>query len=141
MSVTAPTALTLTTMTRAGACAWAHDASPDADLDHCLHWLISNAKGIIGPVPANPPATPPTSPPDELDLDSQLRIAVGRLNRRIRAEMADGDLSDGQFSVLALLFRVGPRAVGELAEAYHDGRLTDQPNWHNVNWMKERTLG
>jgi hypothetical protein len=32
-------------------------------------------------------------------------------------------------------------AVGELAEAYRDGRLTDQPNWHNVNWMKERTLG
>jgi nucleoside-diphosphate-sugar epimerase len=32
-------------------------------------------------------------------------------------------------------------AVGELAEAYRDGRLRDQPNWHNVNWMKERTLG
>jgi DNA-binding MarR family transcriptional regulator len=77
--------------------------------DHYLHWLISDAKGIIGCVPE--------TPPDDLDLDSQLRIAVGRLNRRIRAEKADGDLSDGQFSVLALLYRTGPRTVGELAEA------------------------
>jgi len=54
---------------------------------------------------------------DELDLDAQLRIAVGRLNRRIRAEKASGDLSDGQFGVLALLFRDGPHTVGQLAEA------------------------
>jgi len=32
-------------------------------------------------------------------------------------------------------------AVAELAEAYREGRLTDQPNWHNVRWMKERHLG
>jgi nucleoside-diphosphate-sugar epimerase len=32
-------------------------------------------------------------------------------------------------------------AVRELAGAYRDGRLRDQPQWHNVNWMKERTLG
>jgi nucleoside-diphosphate-sugar epimerase len=31
-------------------------------------------------------------------------------------------------------------AVGELAEAYRDGRLRDAPNWHNVKWMKERNL-
>lgn len=54
---------------------------------------------------------------EELDLDAQLRIAVGRLNRRIRAEKASDDLSDGQFSVLALLFREGPHTVGQLAEA------------------------
>jgi DNA-binding MarR family transcriptional regulator len=53
----------------------------------------------------------------ELDLDAQLRIAVGRLNRRIRAEKASDDISDGQFSVLALLFREGPHTIGELAEA------------------------
>ncbi|GAA4170452.1 MarR family transcriptional regulator [Gryllotalpicola koreensis] len=56
---------------------------------------------------------------EELDLDAQLRIAVGRLNRRIRAEKASDDLSDGQFSVLALLFRDGPHTVGQLAEAEH----------------------
>ncbi|MFC4244138.1 MarR family winged helix-turn-helix transcriptional regulator [Gryllotalpicola reticulitermitis] len=54
---------------------------------------------------------------EELDLDAQLRIAVGRLNRRIRAEKASDDISDGQFSVLAQLFREGPHTVGELAEA------------------------
>jgi nucleoside-diphosphate-sugar epimerase len=32
-------------------------------------------------------------------------------------------------------------AVRELAEAYRDGRLVDRPNWHNVRWMKEHTLG
>ena len=53
----------------------------------------------------------------ELDLDAQLRIAVARLNRRIRAEKASDDISDGQFSVLAQLFREGPHTVGELAEA------------------------
>jgi nucleoside-diphosphate-sugar epimerase len=32
-------------------------------------------------------------------------------------------------------------AIGELAEAFRDGRLTDEPNWHNVKWMKEQHLG
>lgn len=54
---------------------------------------------------------------EELDLDAQLRIAVGRLNRRIRAEKASDDISDGQFSVLAQLFREGPHTIGDLAEA------------------------
>jgi DNA-binding MarR family transcriptional regulator len=53
----------------------------------------------------------------DLDLEAQLRIAVGRLNRRIRAEKASDDISDGQFSVLAQLFREGPHTVGELADA------------------------
>ncbi len=48
-------------------------------------------------------------------LSSSLRVAVGRLSRRIRAEKADGDISDGQFSVLALLFREGPKTLGALS--------------------------
>jgi nucleoside-diphosphate-sugar epimerase len=32
-------------------------------------------------------------------------------------------------------------AIEELAAAYRDGRLTDEPPWHTVRWMKERTLG
>jgi len=32
-------------------------------------------------------------------------------------------------------------AIGELAAAYRDGRLTDQPNWYTVSWMKARHLG
>lgn len=50
------------------------------------------------------------------ELSSDLRIAVARLNRRVRAEKADGDLSDGQFSVLALLYRDGPHTLGQLSE-------------------------
>jgi nucleoside-diphosphate-sugar epimerase len=28
-------------------------------------------------------------------------------------------------------------AIGELAQAYRDGRLKDEPAWHNVPWMKQ----
>ena len=75
----------------------------------------------------------PASHP-ELDLDAQLRVAVGRLNRRIRAEKASDDLSDGQFSVLALLFREGPHTVGQLAEAE---RVTPPSMNRRVNALEE----
>jgi nucleoside-diphosphate-sugar epimerase len=32
-------------------------------------------------------------------------------------------------------------AVTELAAAYRDGRLTNQPAWHTVTWMKAHNLG
>ena len=32
-------------------------------------------------------------------------------------------------------------AVRELACAYRDGRLADEPQWHNVAWMKAQRLG
>jgi Transcriptional regulators len=50
------------------------------------------------------------------ELSTDLRIAVARLGRRVRAEKADDALSDGQFSVLALLFREGPHTLGALSE-------------------------
>jgi len=53
------------------------------------------------------------------ELSSELRIAVARLSRRVRAERADDELSDGQFSVLALLFREGPKTLGELSTHEH----------------------
>jgi DNA-binding MarR family transcriptional regulator len=53
---------------------------------------------------------------ETFQLSSDLRIAVGRLSRRVRAEKADGDLSDGQFSVLALLHREGSHTLSELSE-------------------------
>jgi nucleoside-diphosphate-sugar epimerase len=31
-------------------------------------------------------------------------------------------------------------AIREMVEAYHDGRLTDEPAWHNVKWMKQQNL-
>lgn len=49
------------------------------------------------------------------ELSSDLRVATAHLTRRVHIEKADGDLSDGQFSVLALLFREGPHTLGELS--------------------------
>ncbi|MBF4461500.1 MarR family transcriptional regulator [Rathayibacter sp. VKM Ac-2878] len=50
-------------------------------------------------------------------LAGEVRTAVGRLGRRLRQEKAQHELSDSQFSVLALLHREGPKTLGELAEA------------------------
>lgn len=46
-------------------------------------------------------------------------MATFKLARRLRAEKADDELSDGQFSVLASLHIDGPRTLGALAEREH----------------------
>ncbi|GAA0996058.1 MarR family winged helix-turn-helix transcriptional regulator [Subtercola frigoramans] len=51
----------------------------------------------------------------ETDLSSQLRQAVLRTSRRLRAEKADSELSDTQSVVLAYLYNHGPSTPGELA--------------------------
>ncbi|WP_029290719.1 MarR family winged helix-turn-helix transcriptional regulator [Cellulomonas sp. HZM] len=55
----------------------------------------------------------PTAAPT---LASELRIAVGRASRRIRAERGDAGLTDTQFSVLLWLEKRGPLTPGQLAE-------------------------
>ena len=50
------------------------------------------------------------------ELSTDLRIAVARLARRLRAEKADDEVSDSQISALALLVREGPHTLGELSE-------------------------
>ena len=50
-------------------------------------------------------------------LAADLRVALGRANRRVRAERGSAGLSDPQFSVLALLTRNGPMTPGQLADA------------------------
>ena len=50
-------------------------------------------------------------------LSGDLRSALGRLHRRLRAERGDAQLSDPMFSVLVLLDRDGPATPGQLAEA------------------------
>ena len=57
----------------------------------------------------------PTSTVPSLAAD--LRVALGRANRRVRAERGSAGLSDPQFSVLALLTRNGSMTPGQLAEA------------------------
>ncbi|AYY15145.1 MarR family transcriptional regulator [Actinobacteria bacterium YIM 96077] len=44
-----------------------------------------------------------------------MRIAIGRLNRRIRNEKEDDSLTLNQLSALGVLERRGPMPVGELA--------------------------
>ena len=57
----------------------------------------------------------PTSTVPSLAAD--LRVALGRANRRVRAERGSAGLSDPQFSVLALLTRNGSMTPGQRAEA------------------------
>lgn len=52
-------------------------------------------------------------------LAADLRVAIGRSARRIRAERSDLDLSDTQLSVLFLLDRDGPATPGDLAVHEH----------------------
>lgn len=47
-------------------------------------------------------------------LAAELRVAVMRTSRRLRAEAATGQISPGQYSVLAAIMD-GPRTVGQLA--------------------------
>jgi DNA-binding MarR family transcriptional regulator len=49
-------------------------------------------------------------------FDTELRITIQRLARRLRSERADENITDGQFSVLAALSREGARTLGELSE-------------------------
>ena len=53
------------------------------------------------------------------ELSSELRVAVNRLARRLRAEKADDALSDGQTAVLGLLSLHGPQSLGELSDREH----------------------
>ncbi len=48
-------------------------------------------------------------------LAAELRVSLMRAVRRLRAEKSDTDLSDGQYSVLALLDRDGPQTPRDLA--------------------------
>jgi DNA-binding MarR family transcriptional regulator len=54
--------------------------------------------------------------PTSRDLAGELRIAIGRASRRIRAERGEAGLTDPQFTVLAWLTKEGPLTPGQLAE-------------------------
>jgi len=49
-------------------------------------------------------------------LDDDLRLAVMRLSRRMRAERAGDDVTDGQLSVLFVLWKEGAQTLGSLSE-------------------------
>lgn len=60
---------------------------------------------------------PVPEPGDTARLASSLRLAVGRLTRRLRQAHAVGDVSLSGVSVLARLAADGPGSPGSLAEA------------------------
>ncbi len=69
-----------------------------------------------GAVPLAPGSTQPEEGDDAPTLATELRVCLLRCARRLRAEKADTDLSDSQFSVLAVLDRHGPMTPRELAD-------------------------
>src|SRR5690625_2586540 len=68
---------------------------------------------MTSPQPA--PVRPRRNPPP---LATRLRMTILRAGRRLRVESA-GSLSEGQLSVLSILFTYGPLSPGELAEREH----------------------
>lgn len=68
---------------------------------------------------------------------NDLRLAVFRLARRLRAHHTDDGLSDGQFVVLVTLHLHGPHTLTELAERE---RVSAPSMNRTVNCLEERGL-
>ena len=73
--------------------------------------------------------------PDALDDD--LRIAIMRLSRRMRLERAADDVTDGQLSVLFVLWKEGAQTLSSLSE--HE-RVTPPSMNRTVNALVEKGL-
>lgn len=71
------------------------------------------------------------------DLHDELRIAVLRLSRRMRLERVNGDVTDGQLSVLFQLAKAGPQTLGALSE---NDRVTPPSMNRTVNALVEAAL-
>jgi DNA-binding MarR family transcriptional regulator len=70
-------------------------------------------------------------------LEDDLRIAIMRLSRRMRAERAGEDVTDGQLSVLFVLWKEGPQTLSSLAERE---RVTPPSMNRTVNALVEAGL-
>lgn len=79
---------------------------------------MSTPKRAQSPVPSK---AGPAQPRTQAGFASSLRIALGRLHRRIRSQKEDDSLTLNQLSALGVLERRGPLPVGELA-AYEQVR-------------------
>ena len=76
-----------------------------------------------------------TNMPEQLEDD--LRLAIMRLSRRMRAERAGEDVTDGQLSVLFVLWKEGAQTLSSLAE--HE-RVTPPSMNRTVNALVEAGL-
>ena len=79
----------------------------------------------------------PDAPADDPALDDDLRIAILRLSRRMRLERAGADVTDGQLSVLFVLWKEGAQTLGSLSE--HE-RVTPPSMNRTVNALVEAGL-
>ena len=70
-------------------------------------------------------------------LDDDLRVAILRLSRRMRAERAGEDVPDGQLSVLFVLWKEGAQTLSSLAE--HE-RVTPPSMNRTVNSLVDAGL-
>ena len=68
------------------------------------------------------------------NFDSELRVTIQRLARRIRSERADDNVTDGQFSVLCVLAKEGPLGLGDLSNSE---RVTPPSMNRTVNALVE----
>jgi DNA-binding MarR family transcriptional regulator len=79
----------------------------------------------------------PHEPEDTAGLASGLRLAVGRVTRRLRQAHAVGDVSLSGVSVLSRLAADGPNSPGSLAELE---RVRPQAMATTLAWLKEHGL-
>jgi DNA-binding MarR family transcriptional regulator len=68
------------------------------------------------------------------NFDSELRVTIQRLARRLRSERAGSDITDGQFSVLCVLAKDGPLGLGDLSDSE---RVTPPSMNRTVNALVE----
>lgn len=61
--------------------------------------------------------TPGLSARELTELGSRMRLALMRLARRVRQEALGGDVTQSMLSALAVVDRLGPLTLGELAAA------------------------
>ena len=66
-------------------------------------------------MPAADPTAPSRSQCRPATLGGELRVALTRVSRRLRAQRGEADLPEGQFGVLTVLHKHGAMSPGELA--------------------------
>lgn len=67
-------------------------------------------------MPAADPTAPSRSQCRPATLGGELRVALTRISRRLRAQRGEADLPEGRFGVLTVLHKHGAMSPGELAE-------------------------
>ncbi|GED10576.1 MarR family winged helix-turn-helix transcriptional regulator [Cellulosimicrobium cellulans] len=67
-------------------------------------------------MPAADPTAPSRSQYRPATLGGELRVALTRISRRLRAQRGEADLPEGRFGVLTVLYKHGAMSPSELAE-------------------------